>query len=152
VNTNINIWSYFAQFYRRIRDVSDESCGGNQLTYFVCNIFLIVLLATMWKNIVVTDRPQMAIWRMCIACWRLKATNTHWEYVILIAFPTATAVVRACLSVTLYVHWLSCINFCWQVKKVVTETKDLPASRHIFRKTVMTVSSLLFQLMHFTTL
>ena len=42
---------------------------------------------TMWKNIVECDRPQMAIWRMCIACWILKATRTHSEYVILVAFP-----------------------------------------------------------------
>jgi len=29
----------------------------------------------------------MAIWRMRIACWVPKATNTHSEYVIRIAFP-----------------------------------------------------------------
>ena len=29
----------------------------------------------------------MTIWRMRIACWILKATNTHSDYVILIAFP-----------------------------------------------------------------
>ena len=31
----------------------------------------------MWKNIVQPDRPQMAIWRMRIACWITKATGTH---------------------------------------------------------------------------
>jgi hypothetical protein len=41
----------------------------------------------MWKNIVDWDRPQMTIWRMYIACWVLKATNTQSEYVILTAFP-----------------------------------------------------------------
>jgi len=41
----------------------------------------------MWKNIVEPDRPQMETWRMRIACWILKATNTHSQYVILIAFP-----------------------------------------------------------------
>jgi hypothetical protein len=30
-------------------------------------------------------RPQMT-WRMRFACWVPKATNTHWEYVILISF------------------------------------------------------------------
>jgi len=30
---------------------------------------------------------NMTIWRMRIACWITKATNTHSEYVILIAFP-----------------------------------------------------------------
>ena len=29
----------------------------------------------------------MTIWHMCIACWMPKATNTHSEYVILIALP-----------------------------------------------------------------
>jgi hypothetical protein len=29
----------------------------------------------------------MTMWRMRIACWITKATNTHSEYVIVIAFP-----------------------------------------------------------------
>jgi hypothetical protein len=40
-----------------------------------------------WKNIVELDKLQMAIWRMRIASWSPKATDTHSEYVILIAFP-----------------------------------------------------------------
>ena len=32
-------------------------------------------------------RPQMTIWRMRVACWIPKATNTHSNYVTLIAFP-----------------------------------------------------------------
>ena len=40
----------------------------------------------MWKNIVQPDGPQMTIWRMRIACYRTKATNTHSEYVILLLF------------------------------------------------------------------
>jgi hypothetical protein len=31
----------------------------------------------MWKNIVERAKPQMAIWRTCIACWIPKAANTH---------------------------------------------------------------------------
>jgi hypothetical protein len=41
----------------------------------------------MWKNIVEPDRPQMAIWRMRIACWITEATSTHSEYVILFPVP-----------------------------------------------------------------
>jgi len=33
------------------------------------------------------DRPQMTVWCMRIECWIPKATNTHSECVILIAFP-----------------------------------------------------------------
>jgi len=41
----------------------------------------------MWKNVVVR-RPtrDSIIWRVRIACWIPKATNTHSEYVTLIAF------------------------------------------------------------------
>jgi hypothetical protein len=41
----------------------------------------------MRKNIVEPDRPQMTTLCMRIACWILKATNAHSEYVIIIAFP-----------------------------------------------------------------
>ena len=41
----------------------------------------------MWKNIVKSDRPQMTVWHVRIACWIPKATNTHSEYVVLIALP-----------------------------------------------------------------
>jgi hypothetical protein len=41
----------------------------------------------MWKNIVELDRPQITIWRMRIARWVPKATNTFSEHVIFIAFP-----------------------------------------------------------------
>jgi hypothetical protein len=40
-----------------------------------------------WINIVEPDRPQMTLWRMRIACWIPKATDTHSQYVILITFP-----------------------------------------------------------------
>jgi hypothetical protein len=39
----------------------------------------------MWKNTAEPDRPQMTMWRMRIACWIPKATNTHSDYVIFIA-------------------------------------------------------------------
>jgi hypothetical protein len=41
----------------------------------------------MWKNIVEPGKPQATIWRMRIACWIPKATNTLSGYVILNAFP-----------------------------------------------------------------
>jgi hypothetical protein len=41
----------------------------------------------MWKNSVELGRPQTAIWRMRIAYWIPKATNTNSDYVILIGFP-----------------------------------------------------------------
>jgi len=34
----------------------------------------------MWKNISEPERPQMTIWRMRVACWIPKATNTHTQF------------------------------------------------------------------------
>jgi len=41
----------------------------------------------MWENMVQPNRPQTTIWCMRLAAWITKATDTHWEYVILIALP-----------------------------------------------------------------
>jgi len=62
----------------------------------------------MWKTTVQPDEPHMTTWRMRIARWITKATYTNSEYVILIAFYTATMVARTRLNVTLYVHCLPC--------------------------------------------
>ena len=52
----------------------------NLKIYIFCYIYFFVensaVYETMWKNIVEPDRPQMTIWRMRIACWITKATNT----------------------------------------------------------------------------
>jgi len=45
------------------------------------------LYEIMLKNIVQRDTSQTAIWRMRMACWIPKATDTLSEYVIHIAFP-----------------------------------------------------------------
>jgi len=41
----------------------------------------------MWQNMVQTGRPQMAIWRTRVSRSIPKATNTHIEYAMHIAFP-----------------------------------------------------------------
>jgi hypothetical protein len=52
------------------------------ITFFKnCTIYEI-----MWKNIVQLGRPQMTIWDTHIPYWIHMATNTHPQYVILIAF------------------------------------------------------------------
>jgi len=65
------------------------NCRGTQNIDFTFNNFSLENLAVyeiMWRNIVERGRPQMAVWRMPIACRITKATDTHSEYVILIAF------------------------------------------------------------------
>jgi hypothetical protein len=58
------------------------------------------------------DRPQMAIWRVRIACWITKATDTHSEYVILIAFPLQQWLHDGSLMLHLCMHFPSCLSFC----------------------------------------
>jgi len=56
----------------------------DSVTFFLenCAVYEIT-----WNNTVEPDRLQITIWRMRIACSITKATNTHSEYVIIIAFP-----------------------------------------------------------------
>ena len=61
----------------------------------------------MWKYILGPGRTQMTIWRMRIACWITKATDTL-RICNTYCLPTATMVTRTRLNILLYVHWLSC--------------------------------------------
>ena len=58
------------------------------------------------QNEVEPGRPQMTIWRMHIACWMLKAINTHSEHVIYIAFPLqhSLAIIFMAIIFTRLVH------------------------------------------------
>jgi hypothetical protein len=50
-------------------------------THITCSINIFsenrTVYETMWKNTVERGKPQETIWRMHIACWISKATNTH---------------------------------------------------------------------------
>jgi len=75
----------------RIRHVADKSSREIK-TRVLCSITVFffenrAVYEIMWKKIVEPDRPSMTIWRMRIERWIPKATNTHSEYVVLIAFP-----------------------------------------------------------------
>ena len=74
----------------KMRNISELQLRKRKHTFYVQQLFLFrksCRYETMWKTVVKPDRPQMTIWRMCIACWIPKATNTHSECVILLAFP-----------------------------------------------------------------
>jgi hypothetical protein len=57
------------------------------------------------------DRSQTTIWRMCIACWMPKATNTSPVYVILVAFPLQKWLHESMSMLRLHVYRLSCSSF-----------------------------------------
>ena len=74
----------------------------------------------MWKNIIEPHRPQMTIWRMRIACWIPKATNTHSEYAILIAFPLQQWLhERTSVFPHMYIVCLSCTWFLTKYQRRV---------------------------------
>jgi hypothetical protein len=58
-------------------------------THILCSItfFNHVVYEIIWKKYCRTGQPQMAIWRMRIACWIPKVTDARSEYVVFIAFP-----------------------------------------------------------------
>jgi hypothetical protein len=72
--------------------------------------FFYAIYEIMWKNMVQPGRPQMTIWRMRIVCCVHKATDTHAEYVILIAVPQQQWL-HECASMLCYMHvaYLVCI-------------------------------------------
>ena len=80
-NTHFFIVSHSILF--RMRNVSFKFAEKFK-THFISNNFYAVY-EVKWKNIVEPDGPQMTIWRIHIACWITKATNTLSECVILIA-------------------------------------------------------------------
>ena len=78
-------------FLLRMRNVSDKRFRDNRNTHFVFNNFFPRKSCRLWDNVEkycrARHRPQMTIWRIHISCWIPKATDTHSEYVIPIAFP-----------------------------------------------------------------
>ena len=65
----------------------------------------------MWKNMVEPDRPQMAIWHMCSACWISKGTDTHSEYEVLVAFQQQQWLHKCASMLRSYVLGLSRLHF-----------------------------------------
>jgi len=68
---------------------------------------------------------QVKTWRMRIARWIPKATNTHSDYVMLIAFSTATMVARTRLNITLHEQCLSCLKLSAVCTKIFTSNKRM---------------------------
>jgi hypothetical protein len=65
------------------------------------------------------DRPHMTIWPMHIACWITKATDTHSDYVLLIAL-TEKMVTATYLDVTFMSTFLSLVTLKDVVHSVTT--------------------------------
>jgi len=89
MTTNILFFFISRSLLLRMRNISNKSCRDNQNTHTVFSNFYFfenrAFYEKIWNNIVDRGRPQMTVWRMCIACWILKAASNT-GCVILIAF------------------------------------------------------------------
>jgi hypothetical protein len=99
ITTTIHFWSYLAQFFLKweifqtkvIDEIKTHISCSVTFSFFLYLIYIYIFLnctvyEIMWKNTVEWVKPQTIIWRMRIACWITKATDTHSQYAILTAF------------------------------------------------------------------
>ena len=90
MKTDTHFWSYLAQFFLEWEMFQTKVVEKIKTHFVFCNFFFrksYRLWDNVEKNIVQRGRPQTTMWRMRIACWTPKTTDTHSEYVTLIAFP-----------------------------------------------------------------
>jgi hypothetical protein len=91
-------------------------------THILYSIRVFWKFCCLWNNVEKYSRAEQAtddniIRRMRFACWITKATDTHSQYVILIAFPRQQWLNN---NVTLYVHCPSYLTLNLMVYKVIT--------------------------------
>jgi len=87
--TDTHFLSYIAQFFLEW-EMFRTKVVEEIKTHILCSITFFLnrtVYELMWKNFAERCQPQTTIWRMRIACWITKATHTHLQYVMLIAFP-----------------------------------------------------------------
>ena len=119
MGTNVQFWSYLVHFFLEW-DVADKSCRESQNTHFMFNnVFFSenrVFYEIIWKN-VERGRPQTTIWRMRIACWIPKDTDTFPEYIILIDFPLQPKLQARALM--LRYTYVACPVISWPTTNIV---------------------------------
>ena len=83
MKTNVHSWSYLTELFLELEIFQTNFVEEIKHTFYIQQLFLFfenrVFYEITWKNIL---QPGTLI-----ACWTRKVTNTHSEYVILIAFP-----------------------------------------------------------------
>jgi len=89
MKTDVRVLLFLAQFFLETENFR-TNIVEKMKTRIVCSVSFFenrTAYEIMWENIVEPDRPQMKMWRLRVVCWIPKATNTHPQYAILIAFP-----------------------------------------------------------------
>ena len=78
MNTNVHFLSYLAYFFLEWENFQTKVVKKNKthILYSVTFFEDRAVYEIMWKNMGEWGELQMTIWRIRIACWKLKATNT----------------------------------------------------------------------------
>jgi len=92
ITINTHFESYLAQFFLDWQMFHTNFQSESKYTFYFQGPFFsrksyLLWHSLMWKNMLQPDRPQMTMCSMRCARWIPKATNTHSEHIILIAFP-----------------------------------------------------------------
>jgi hypothetical protein len=99
-----------------MRNGLDKICRENQNTHFMFNNFFPKIVPFLISyNVEKYGRARQAtddniIRRVRFACWVTKPTDTHSEYIILIAFPLEQGLRERAAVLRLYIHCLSFFN------------------------------------------
>jgi len=132
-----------------MRNVSDKHFRKNQNKLVMFNHFLppppaksLTVCEIMLKNLVESDRPQMAILRMRFAYWITRTTHTHThkiclslsQYLILYCFSTGELVERKRSNLTFYIKCL-CYFILFRVTDICTEELTVKLSQTSHSKT-----------------
>jgi hypothetical protein len=116
MKTNIYFLSYLAYVFLEW-EMFQTKVTEEVTTYILFSINCLRKSCHLWDNvekyIIEPDRPQMTIWRMRIAFWIPKATNTLSEYAILIVFHCNSSCTNAS-RLYVIVHSLSCLLLFWK--------------------------------------
>jgi hypothetical protein len=117
MKTCVHVWQYFAQFFLEW-EMFQIKVIEKIKTHILCSITFFRKPCRLWDNVEKYGTARQAtddniIRRMRFACWITKATGTHSEYLVLIAFPRQIWLRERAPSVT-FIHTLlllSCFYF-----------------------------------------
>jgi len=86
MKTTIHLWSYLSHFFLEW-EILQTKVVEKIKTHILYSLTSLRKSCRLWDNVkIYIYIPQITTWRMRISRWVPKSTNTHSQYVILIAF------------------------------------------------------------------
>jgi hypothetical protein len=87
MKTDIHFLIYLTEFFVEWEMFQTKVVEKIKTHFMLTDFFFnCAICEIMWENNVEVARLQVTMWHMHTTCWLTKATDTHSEYVILIAF------------------------------------------------------------------